>query len=96
MLSSTLLGQSLIAGTLMGGLSALFSLGLSLSWGLLRLVNIGYFALAFLGGYVTFQLGHSFGAPAWLSGLVIVPSFFLFGMALHWLLTRCCRAMRSG
>lgn len=88
MLSSTLLGQSLIAGTLMGGLYALFSLGLSLSWGLLRLVNIGYFALAFLGGYITFQLGHSLGTPAWMAAIVIVPSFFLFGMTLHWLLTR--------
>lgn len=87
-MSADLLGQALIYGLFMGGLYALFSLGLSLSWGLLKLVNIGYFALAFLGAYITYELGHSLGLPAWVSVLCIVPSFFVFGVALHWLMTR--------
>ena len=36
--SATLLGQALISGVLAGGLYGLLAMGLSLSWGLLRLV----------------------------------------------------------
>ena len=40
--SLSLLEQSLITGLLAGGLYGLLALGLSLSWGLLRLVNLGH------------------------------------------------------
>ena len=54
--SATLLGQSVLSGVFIGALYGLLGLGLSLSWGMLRQVNLAHFALAFLGGYVTFQL----------------------------------------
>jgi branched-chain amino acid transport system permease protein len=81
--SLTLLGQALVSGLLAGGLYGLLALGLSLSWGLLRLVNLAHFALALLGAYLTYQLGVTFHAPAWLAAAVIVPAFFLVGMGLH-------------
>ena len=81
--SFTLLGQSVVSGLLAGGLYGLLALGLSLSWGLLRLVNLGHFALAFLGAYLTYQLGTAFHFPAWAAALVIVPLFFLVGVGLH-------------
>jgi branched-chain amino acid transport system permease protein len=81
--SATLLGQSLISGLLLGGLYGLLALGLSLSWGLLRLVNLGHFALAFLGAYLTYQLGTVGGLDPWLAVLAIVPLFFGLGVALH-------------
>ena len=81
--SLTLLGQSVVSGLLMGGVYALLALGLSLSWGLLRLVNLGHFALAFLGAYLTYQLGTVHKLEPWLSVLVIVPLFFAIGVALH-------------
>ena len=86
--SFTLLGQSLVAGVLVGGLYALLALGLSLSWGLLHLVNIGYFALAFLGAYITYHLGTVYELAPWYSALIIVPAFFLLGIALHAALAR--------
>ena len=52
--SATLFGQSLISGVLAGGLYGLLALGLSLSWGLLRLVNLGHFAIALLAAYLTY------------------------------------------
>jgi branched-chain amino acid transport system permease protein len=82
-MNATLLMQSTIDGTLLGGIYGLLAMGLSLSWGLLKLVNLSHFALAFLGAYLTYQLAVTYGAPAWLSGLIIVPLFFLFGVALH-------------
>src|SRR5271170_140563 len=66
----------------------LLALGLSLSWGLLRLVNLAHFALAFLGAYLTYELGTAFGMSPILAALLIAPTFFLFGVALHWLFMR--------
>lgn len=86
--SFTLLGQALISGLLAGGLYGLLGLGLSLSWGLLRLVNLAHFALAFLGAYIAFQLGSVMHLSLWIAVVLIVPGFFLFGVALHWLFKR--------
>jgi branched-chain amino acid transport system permease protein len=81
--SATLLGQSIVSGLLAGGLYGLLALGLSLSWGLLRLVNLAHFALALLGAYLTYQLGHVLHVPPWLAAAAIVPAFFAIGVALH-------------
>jgi branched-chain amino acid transport system permease protein len=85
--SLTLLGQALVSGLLAGGLYGLLALGLSLSWGLLRLVNLAHFALALLGAYLTYQLGHGLGVPPWLAAVAIVPAFFALGVGLHLLFT---------
>ena len=81
--SATLLGQSIVSGLLAGGLYGLLALGLSLSWGLLRLVNLTHFALALLGAYLTYQLGHVFHVPPWFAAAAIVPAFFVIGVAMH-------------
>jgi branched-chain amino acid transport system permease protein len=86
--SLTLLGQSLVSGVLVGGLYGLLALGLSLGWGLLRLVNLGHFGLALLGAYLTWYLGSVHHFAPWAAALVIVPSFFAFGVALHWVFLR--------
>jgi len=84
--SATLLGQSILSGVFIGALYGLLGLGLSLSWGMLRQVNLAHFALAFLGGYLTFQLAGRLDPFATLA--ITVPLFFLAGMALHWFLSR--------
>ena len=81
--SLTLLGQSLLSGLFIGGLYSLFGLGLSLSWGLLRLINLAHFALIFLGAYLTYQLTATAGLDPFLALLVIVPAFFVLGVALQ-------------
>jgi branched-chain amino acid transport system permease protein len=81
--SATLLGQAVVSGLLAGGLYGLLALGLSLSWGLLRLVNLAHFALALLGAYLTYQLGTVLHLSPWLAALVLVPAFFGLGVALH-------------
>ncbi len=86
--SLTLLSQALITGFLAGGLYGLLALGLSLSWGLLRLVNLSHFAMALLSAYLTWYLGTAAGIPAYFSGPLIVVAFFLYGVALHWVFMR--------
>ena len=54
--SFTLLAQSVLSGIFIGALYGLLGLGLSLSWGMLRQINLAHFALAFLGAYLTHHL----------------------------------------
>ena len=82
-MSLTLLIQSALGGLLLGGIYGLLALGLSLSWGLLRLVNLSHFALAFLGAYLTYQLGMQFALAPWMALLLIASGFFVLGVALH-------------
>ena len=86
--SLSLLEQSLITGLLAGGLYGLLALGLSLSWGLLRLVNLGHFAIALLGAYLTWWMGTVFGIAPWWAGLLIIAAFFVYGIGLHWVFMR--------
>ena len=65
--SATLLGQALISGVLAGGFYGLLAMGLSLSWGLLRLVNLSHFALAFLAAYIVYELGTTYHVEPWWS-----------------------------
>ena len=83
--SATLLGQALISGILAGGLYGLLAMGLSLSWGLLRLVNLSHFALAFLAAYLVYELGTSYHVEPWWSAAIVVPMMFAIGVAQHWL-----------
>jgi len=85
--SAALLGQSLLSGVFLGALYGLLGLGLSLSWGLLRQINLAHFALAFLGAYLTYQLSGA-GIDPLLTLLVIAPAFFIVGAALDWLFAR--------
>ena len=85
--SASLLGQSVLSGLFVGALYGLMGLGLSLSWGLLRLINLAHFAFAFLAAYLCWQLA-SMGMDPLLTLTLIVPLFFVIGAALHALVAR--------
>jgi len=85
--SATLLSQSVLSGIFVGALYGLMGLGLSLSWGLLRLINLAHFAFAFLAAYLCYQLS-TLGIDPLLTLLAIVPVFFALGAALHWVMAR--------
>jgi len=86
--SFNLLAQSVLSGIFIGALYGLLGLGLSLSWGMLRQINLAHFALAFLGAYLTYQLGASFHMDPMLTLALIVPSFFALGVAMQWVFAR--------
>ena len=62
--SATLLAQSILSGIFVGALYGLLGLGLSLSWGLLRLINLAHFAFAFLAAYLCYQMATMGHGPA--------------------------------
>lgn len=86
--SVTLLGQALISGMMAGGMYGLLALGLSLSWGLLRLVNLSHFALAFLSAYIVYELGTRYHVAPWWSAAMVVPAMFCIGALQYWLFDR--------
>ena len=85
--SATLLAQSVLSGIFVGALYGLMGLGLSLSWGLLRVINLAHFAFAFLAAYVCLQLA-ALGVDPLLTLVGIVPAFFVLGVLLQWLMAR--------
>lgn len=86
--SSTLLAQSVLSGLFIGALYGLLGLGLSLSWGLLRQINLAHFALAFLGAYLCYQLSAGGRMDPLATLAIIVPAFFVIGVAMQWVLAR--------
>jgi branched-chain amino acid transport system permease protein len=86
--SATLLAQSALSGLFVGALYGLIGLGLGLSWGLLRTINLAHFAFTFAAAYLCYQLVASTGIDPLLTLLLIAPLFFALGAALHWTVQR--------
>jgi len=86
--SWTLLSQSVLSGVFAGALYGLLGLGLGLSWGLLRTINLAHFAFAFLSAYICYQLAAVSHVDPLLTLVGIVPLMFALGAGLHWLTDR--------
>lgn len=86
--SWTLLSQSVLSGVFAGALYGLLGLGLGLSWGLLRTINLTHFAFAFLSAYICYQLAGVSHIDPLLTLVAIVPLMFVLGAGLHWLTDR--------
>jgi branched-chain amino acid transport system permease protein len=80
--------QAAIAGALIGGLFAVMAIGLSLTWGMLRVINLAHFALILLGAYLTFQIATSARIDPLLTLAVTVPILFVGGAAIQWAFDR--------
>jgi branched-chain amino acid transport system permease protein len=80
--------QATLSGALIGGLYALMAIGLSVTWGVLRVINLAHFGLILIGAYLTFQLATSWGIDPLLTLVITVPAMFVLGAALQWLYDR--------
>ena len=76
--------QSALTGLLLGGLYALMAAGVSVSWGVLRIINLAHFGLILISAYLTFQLASGWGLDPILTLIVTVPAMFVLGGALQW------------
>jgi branched-chain amino acid transport system permease protein len=80
---SALLWQASVSGLLIGGVYALVALGLTLIFGVLRIINFAHGALMMLGMYATFFLYSLAGVDPYLAVALVGPAFFLLGAALQ-------------
>jgi branched-chain amino acid transport system permease protein len=72
-----------IAGLLMGGLYALIAMGLSLQYGVARVLNIAHGEFIMLGALLTWTLHTTLGINPLLSLVICVPLGFFLGYILH-------------
>jgi branched-chain amino acid transport system permease protein len=86
--SLNLLLQSILSGVFIGALYGLIGLGLGLTWGLLRQINLSHFGLVFLAAYLSYQMAMVGQIDPLLALLVLPPLFFLFGALMQWVLSK--------
>jgi branched-chain amino acid transport system permease protein len=77
------LANQLVQGILLGGLYALFALGLSLSVGVMRFVNIAHGDFIVLASFILLSLTTALGVSPFLAMLLILPLAFVAGFALQ-------------
>jgi branched-chain amino acid transport system permease protein len=76
----------ILQGVLIGGLYAMFAAGLSLIFGVMRLVNIAHGDLIVLAAYVALMVTTSLGLDPLTSLLLVVPGMAIIGYLLQRLL----------
>src|SRR3974390_1945255 len=81
--------QAVINGLLIGGIYALVSIGVTLIFGVVKIVNFAQGEFVMIGMYITFFLATQFGLDPILSLVVSMPVLFVFGVLIqHFLIRR--------
>src|SRR5450755_358403 len=82
-ISADLLINAIVAGLLLGGFYAAVTAGVSISFGMLDVVNIAHPAFIILGSYMAYIVNDRFGFDPIAVSLVISPLFFVLGMLIY-------------
>src|SRR6201746_914714 len=83
------LAQAVINGLLIGGIYALVSIGVTLIFGVVKIVNLAQGEFVMLGMYISFFLSSQFGIDPIVSLLVSMPVLFVIGVLVqHFLIRR--------
>jgi branched-chain amino acid transport system permease protein len=86
--------NGVIQGVLLGGQYALIACGLSLAFGVMRIVNLAHGDLAVCGAYLGLVLSSALGVPIWVTLPLLLPAAFAAGVLLQ--LALFGRALRQG
>lgn len=76
--------NAIVQGILLGGLYALLAAGLSLMFGVMRIVNLAHGVLAVVAAYIGLVFVQSFGVPPFVAIFIVVPIMALVGYVLQW------------
>ena len=74
-----LLLNALAAGVLLGGFYAAVTIGVSISFGILDIVNIAHPAFIILGSYIAYILNTRLGIDPIVASLIVLPAFYVLG-----------------
>jgi branched-chain amino acid transport system permease protein len=75
--------NAVVAGVLLGGFYAAVTVGVTISFGMLDIVNIAHPAFIMAGSFIAYALNSSLHLDPVLSGVMMTPVFFLVGMAVY-------------
>ena len=84
----TTLGQLVLSGIFIGGIYALMSMGLTLIFGVLRIVNFAHGEFLMLAMYGAWAITKMLGLNPYFAAIAIVPAMFLFGAVVHQVIVR--------
>lgn len=82
-LSFDLLGNAIVSGLLLGGFYAAVTIGISISFGMLDVVNIAHPAFIILGSYVAYIANTYFGLDPILTSVLALPAFYFLGVLIY-------------
>jgi branched-chain amino acid transport system permease protein len=82
------IAQLFFSGAMLGGIYALMSIGLTLIFGVLRVVNFAHGEFLMVAMYGAWALNAFYGLNPYTSILFVVPGLFLFGLLVHYLVIR--------
>jgi branched-chain amino acid transport system permease protein len=77
--SADLLINALVAGLLLGGFYAAVTIGISVSFGILDIVNIAHPGFIIIGSYIAYIVNAQFGVDPILVGILALPAFYALG-----------------
>lgn len=80
--------QLLVGGILLGGIYGLAAFGLSISFGVLNVLNLAHGEFLMLGSLVGYSLYVALGMNPFVSAVVVIPLFVLLGVGFHVLLLK--------
>ena len=80
--------QALVSGALVGGMYATVGIGLTLVFGVVRIVNFAHGAFLMAAAYCSWLLFDRYNIDPYLSAIILVPSFFAIGIVYYWGLMR--------
>jgi branched-chain amino acid transport system permease protein len=75
--------QIIILGVLLGGIYGLMATGLTMLYGVMRVINLAHGAFMIVGAYIAFVLFRDFGIDPLLSMAVTGPALFVLGVLLY-------------
>ncbi len=76
--------NAVVQGILLGGLYALFATGLSLVFGVMRLVNLAHGDLSILAAFLLVAIVDATGLDPWIGLALVVPALFVIGYVLQY------------
>jgi len=83
--------QALILGILVGGIYALMASGLTLVFGIMKVINVAQGALVILAAYLSYALWSQLGVDPFLSIVIVTPVMFVLGVAVQLVFVRSLR-----
>jgi len=81
--SFELLSNAIVSGLLLGAFYAAVTSGISISFGILDIVNIAHPAFIILGSYIAYSVNAALGFDPILTSIVMLPLFYALGMAVY-------------
>jgi branched-chain amino acid transport system permease protein len=82
-ISADLLVNAIVAGLLLGGFYAAVTAGISISFGMLDIVNIAHPAFIILGSYIAYFININLGIDPIVVSIIVLPAFYALGALVY-------------